>query len=263
MFTVTNNSLVSPVILHAPHGGRAIPQKFLESFVVTPEELEAEKDALTDHHTDVLVSSVTGASTVVNHMSRFAVDVERFPDESEEMNEVGMGALYTHGSRRQEIRRPTLRDRDALMAFFDDYSASVTSLVDSALLQHGRALIIDVHSFTKDPLAHELHADQSRPPLCIGFDPFHASPAFIEMVTDAFGWLPSTPNEPFQGAYVPLRHYRTDPRVMSVMLEIRRDVYMDEASLERDATAFAQLRASLQRLADSATRLGRRTGAST
>ena len=251
MFTVTNNSLVSPVILHAPHGGRAIPQEFLESFVVTPQELEAEKDSLTDHHTDVLVSSITGASTFVNRMSRFAVDVERFPDETEEMNEVGMGVLYTHGSRRQELRRPTARDRDALMAFFVDYSASVTSLVDATLLQHGRALIIDVHSFTKYPLPYELHADQSRPPLCIGFDPFHASTAFIQLVTDAFGWLSPTHNEPFQGAYVPLKHYRTDARVTSVMLEIRRDVYMDEASLELDATAFEQLRASLQQLVDS------------
>ena len=176
MFTVTNNSLVFPVILHATQGGRAIPQRFLESLVVTSEELEAEKDAMTDHHTDALVSTITGASTVINRMSRFAVDVERFPDESEEMNEVGMGVLDTHGSRRQELGRRTAGDRDALMAFFDDYSASATSLVDSALCQRGRALIIDVHSFPKAALAYEPHADRSRPPPCLGFDPFHASP---------------------------------------------------------------------------------------
>lgn len=43
---------------------------------------------------------------------------------------------------------------------------------------------------------------------------------------------------------------------MSVILEIRRDVYMDEPSLELDTTAFEQLRASLQQLVDSAARLG-------
>lgn len=60
--------------------------------------------------------------------------------------------------------------------------------------------------------------------LCIGSDPFHASEQFLRAVTESFAGLPSAANTPFAGAYVPLKHYRMDARVSSVMLEIRRDV---------------------------------------
>jgi N-formylglutamate amidohydrolase len=192
MFTVTDNSANSPVILHAPHGGRTIPSRFLPSFVVDEHELEAEKDAMTDHHTDALVESITGTSSIVNHLSRLALDVERFPDDTEEMNAVGMGVLYTHGSRRQELRRPTSGDRKSLLAIFDDYSARFAELVDATLDRHGHAVIIDVHSYPEHPLPYELHADQPRPQLCIGFNRFHAPPEFIARVEAEYSllWAP-------------------------------------------------------------------------
>ncbi len=39
-------------------------------------------------------------------------------------------------------------------------------------------------------------------------------------------------NTPFSGSYVPLR-YLGDPRVASLMVEVRRDGYMDETTGER------------------------------
>lgn len=69
-------------------------------------------------------------------------------------------------------------------------------------------------------------------------------------MTDAFAQLEILPNGPFAGAYVPLEHYGTDARVQSVMLEIRRDVYLHD-SLELKSEAFHGLQASLQRLVNS------------
>jgi len=84
LFQVIDNSVGSPVILHAPHGGRTIPAEYLSSFIISPTELEVEKDVMTDHFTDTLVGALTGASAIINGLSRFAVDVERFPDDTEE-----------------------------------------------------------------------------------------------------------------------------------------------------------------------------------
>jgi N-formylglutamate amidohydrolase len=249
-FRVIDNSAGTPVILHAPHGGRIIPPERLGSYLISPPELEVEKDAMTDHHTDTLVAAITGASAIINSMSRFAVDVERFPDETEEMNAVGMGVLYTHGSRGQEIRRVSAADEASLLEFFAGYSRRFTDLVDATLAQHGRAVIIDVHSYPQRELPYELHGGAARAPLCIGSDPFHASAPLLRTVTESFAGLESAANTPFAGSYVPLKHYRTDARVSSVMLEFRRDVYLDEATVEIDEAGFGRLQQSLQRLVD-------------
>jgi predicted N-formylglutamate amidohydrolase len=52
-------------------------------------------------------------------------------------------------------------------------------------------------------------------------------------------------NEPFIGTHVPLKQYGTDQRVKSVMIEIRRDLYMDEATGEPKDDAIEALGAVL------------------
>ncbi|MCI4656874.1 N-formylglutamate amidohydrolase [Cryobacterium zhongshanensis] len=250
LLRVLDRSGATPVILHAPHGGRSILTAHRGSYVISPAELEAEKGAMTDHFTDVLVESVTGASAVINGLSRFVVDVERFPDDSEELNAAGMGVLYTHGSRRQLIRRLAADDREPLLAYFVEYSARFTALVDATLAAHGRAVIIDVHSYPEHELPYELHGGGFRAPLCVGSEPFHASAALLDAVAESFPGLETRANTPFAGAYVPLKRYQTDARVSSVMLEIRRDVYLTEATLEVKPAGFAAVQESLQGLAD-------------
>jgi N-formylglutamate deformylase len=58
-------------------------------------------------------------------------------------------------------------------------------------------------------------------------------------------------NAPFAGTYVPVRHYRTDLRVESLMVEVRRDAYLGEregaptGGLDLVAAALARLLATL------------------
>jgi N-formylglutamate amidohydrolase len=199
----------------------------------------------------VIGASPVPASAVINGLSRFVVDVERFDDETEEMRAAGMGVLYTHGSHGQRIRDLDDLETPPLKAFYSAYSDTMRALTDAAIEQHGRAVIIDVHSYPRRALPYELHADEHRPELCVGFEQPHASDKLLATVAEVFGNFEMRPNEPFHGAYVPLAHYRRDTRVQTVMLEIRRDCYMDESTLVVDAEAFTAVREALGRLVAS------------
>ncbi|WP_241980796.1 N-formylglutamate amidohydrolase [Cryobacterium sandaracinum] len=145
-------------------------------------------------------------------------------------------------------------DEKLPMDYFTTYSARFTQLVDATLAVHGRAVIFDVHSYPEaelsDELSDELHGGGYRAPLCVGSEPFHASVDLLATVGGCFPDLDAQANAPFAGSYVPLKHYRSDARVSSVMLEIRRDVYLDEATVTRKPEGFAPLQVSLKRLVD-------------
>jgi N-formylglutamate amidohydrolase len=202
---------------------------------------------MTDTGTDVLADAMQGASRVQHGLSRLVVDVERFAGDEEEMNAVGMGVLYTHGSLRQEIRRPTTADRHDLLGYHRAYGDSFGDLVDRVLAAHGAAVVVDVHSYPASPSPYELHASDQRPELCIGVDPFHTSEYLVNAVRAWFAGFETVVNEPFRGTYVPTKQYGVDARVQSVMLEIRRDLYLDSAlglvepGVERIAVALRAL----------------------
>ena len=236
---VVDRTARSAVIVLAPHGGRAIPARYRGAFHRVDDELSVELEHMTDAATDELVASVAGVSTVVNALSRLVVDVERFDDPTEEMNAVGQGVLYTHDSHRRPLRSVPADDVAPLKRFHRAYGDAVTTLTDAALAAHGRAVLLDVHSYLREPLPYELHARQRRPELCIGFDEFHAGESLRAAVAESFAGFDRVDNEPFQGAYVPVTHYRVHARVQSIMLELRRDVM---------AERFAEVQMALHRL---------------
>jgi len=134
----------------------------------------------------------------------------------------------------------------ALREFFDAYSLAFTELVQRTVYAHGRAIIVDVHSYPTSPLPYEVHADEPRPQLDVGADDTHTSPELLAAVREAFGHLAVGVNESFHGTYVPLRFYDArDARVQSVMLEIRRDMYMDEATVARHPDQWVSMQRHL------------------
>ncbi len=229
----------SRVLLHVPHAGTQVPDWTRPHLLLDDAALAAEIAALTDHRTDELALAAAALATVrpwviVNPVSRLVVDVERFPDEREEMAAVGMGAVYTRGTRGQPIRavdgaEDTAHADALLAAYFRPWGSAVARLVDEGL-----AVLLDVHSYPAQPLPYELHIGAPRPQICLGTDRAHTPSGLVEAAREAFGCFEVGLDSPFSGAYVP------DGRAVSaLMIEIRRDVHA--AREEALVAAFARL----------------------
>ncbi|MFE6858884.1 N-formylglutamate amidohydrolase [Nocardia sp. NPDC057668] len=243
----------SPVILHVPHSARHIPPSVRAGIVLDDPALELELDHITDAHTAELSAAAADRARLrpwrfVNALSRLVVDPERFPDEREQMRAVGMGAVYTRTTDRDVLRPDSFDPTGLLDRYFHPYARAMTELVADRLRATGRAIIVDVHSYPTKPLAYELFAAESRPPICLGTNDFHTPPELTALATALFaGFGGVAVDTPFAGTYVPLDHYRSEPRVTALMVEIRRDGYMTEPGgpagpgLPRLATALAAL----------------------
>ena len=86
----------------------------------------------------------------INSNSRIFCDPERFADEEEEMNAVGMGVIYSHGHQGQQLYDPPLpadiaSERTANYSL--PYARTFSGLIDAITSRFGRALIVDLHSY--------------------------------------------------------------------------------------------------------------------
>jgi N-formylglutamate deformylase len=219
-----------PLIGHVPHAGTVIPSEVRAGLVLDDAGLEAEIVAMTDWHTDRLAVEPVlsaGGVAIVNRLSRLVVDPERLPEDP--MLAHGMGAIYTRTSGGVPLR--TAADPLLLERYFQPWARAVEGLVDDALQENPVCLILDVHSFPSRPLPYE-NAALRRPAICLGADDVHTPRGLVDELAAVCRTAGAevAVNEPFAGAYVPLRHFGRDERVQAVMLEVNRGCYLDEST---------------------------------
>ena len=246
-FEILEGDSDSRVILHVPHASRAIPVAVRADLLLDEPALNRELDAMTDTDTDLLAIAACNQAKVKpwifqNKLSRLVIDPERFPDNREVMNQIGMGAVYLKTSDGSDLREiDEVRDSQLLERFFYPYALALEELVRSVLNRLGKVTIIDVHSYRLVEHANGVNKGQRRPPVCLGADDFHTPPWLIALARTAFGKLGEIViNEPFAGTYVPLSLYQVDSRVSSVMMENREDT-IGGAGLAHTATVLSDL----------------------
>jgi N-formylglutamate amidohydrolase len=229
-----------------------IPPEVRASILLDDVELDHELRVLTDAFTDELLAWIAdhGATRFVNRRSRLVVDPERFIDPALEPTEaLGQGAVYTRTSDGRPLRAgdPEVRAR-LIETFYRPYHAALDAVAVEIVETFGRCTLIDGHSFPTRPLPSELDQDPARPDICIGRDPTHTPNDLASGLADAFRaeGLTVEFDRPFAGALVPNAFYGRDPRLRSVMIEVRRGLYMDEATGERSA-AFDSVTRMLER----------------
>ncbi len=121
------------------------------------------------------------------------------------------------------------------------------------LAAYGFCLIVDCHSFPSHALPVDINQTTPRPDICIGTDVFHTPPAMVEALKErcaALSWSLGV-DFPYSGTLVPLKHYRQEPRVRSVMIEVNRRLYLaDEARDIRRTDAFNDVKNGVRALID-------------
>ena len=200
--------------------------------------LQGEMDRMTDWFTDEIFGGLAGASDVIFPVSRLVVDPERFEhDGHEPMARLGMGVVYERGSSQAPLRRKlSSSERQALIDdYYRPHHRALSDLTGKIIAEHGRCLILDGHSFPLVPLPYEDERRLVRPEICIGTDVYHTPSSLRDAAVELFNGAGFTTavNQPFAGAMVPIDFYRTDKRVVALMIEVRRDLYMDECNVEK------------------------------
>jgi N-formylglutamate amidohydrolase len=212
------------MILHIPHSSTNTLDYILNN-------KEQEILRMTDHFTDDLYTC-RGASRVVFGLSRLICDVERFEDDNEEtMSRFGMGVCYTTNTDGKKLRDVTEQERKYIIEnYYRVHHKQLSDEVDKKLEEDGMSLIVDCHSFPDKSYYFNNDFNQSRPDICIGIDEFHTPKKLLEQVKSFFlskGYNVQV-NNPYSGSIVPLKHYKKDKNVKSIMIEINRKLYMQE-----------------------------------
>ena len=227
-----------PIIFHIPHAAKAIPTKYRTDFALTDDDLELELLHMTDHFTDELFGScaLPQDEVIAFSVSLLLVDVERFHNDSEEpMSHQGMGMIYQKTHDGKTLRHNGNSRHKLFQEYYLPHHAKLENAVSVGLANGTKTLIVDCHSFPSVALQCELNQTGNRPEICIGIDRFHTPPKLANELYQFFKLKGFTVDydTSFSGSLVPYTYYKKDARVRSVMIELRRDLYMDEQTGEK------------------------------
>ena len=264
-FPVINEQIVSgtgslPILLHLPHNSTFLPADY--ETTLTTEEQKREIFRLVDHQTDVLFSPFLsrGAVQILNPLCRTYFDPERFEDPKEEiMSTIGMGVFYTHTTDNIRFRSDDTTEKYAekIARMYVPYHKIFYDVCMRIINTFGVCIVIDGHSYSRDVLPYERFPDAARPEIDLGTDDTHTPSWLRDMAHRAFSAAKYSVayDQPYQGTLIPLPLYG-DQRLSSLMLEVRRDVYLqlepyEESIVRLDPRKVSHFHATLHRLIDS------------
>jgi N-formylglutamate deformylase len=252
----------APVVFASPHSGRDYDPEFVASTRLALPALRRSEDCFVDEI--YAAAPHCGAPLLAARFPRIFCDVNReaweldptmFEDRlpswansgSARVN-AGLGTIPRIVANGEPIYPGKLRVAEAerrIRGFWQPYHAALRQLVDSARTTHGVCLLVDCHSMpaqaTRQPgpgiVLGDAHGSACAPSVTARMERF-----LIER-----GYQVRR-NDPYAGGYV-TRHYGERQRgVHAIQVELARHLYMDEATLEKNA-GFERVSADMADLA--------------
>ena len=265
LFDLRASARSRPVLLSSPHSGRLYPERLLRAIRVAPDQLRP----LDDGPVDVLLEPALdhAAGLLVPLLPRAWIDLNRAPDEIDPAEvegpfpsaglrsakvKAGLGLVPTRvAGAAIYARKLAAADLHARLAqAYWPFHVALGRELETLRGRHGVAVLLDCHSMPKASVAH-----QGRPVDIVVGDRHGqaASPAITATLVRelrARGFEVAT-NRPFAGGHITEAYGRPAEGVHALQLEVRRDLFLDEASyrLHRGTatlgTALATVVASL------------------
>ena len=225
---------VTPLLVSMPHVGTDIPDAIAAT--MTPVALTR---ADTDWHLEQLYAFVEdmGASTLAARWSRYVIDVNRPPEDTNlypGLDTTGLCPVDTFGRERlyQPGRAPSEGEiQRRLQRYWQPYHQQLRAELDRLLALHGRVLLWDAHSIAS---VVPRFFEGRLPDLNIGTaHGTSCSPALERAVLNVAREQPQCTvavNGRFKGGYI-TRHYgQPHAGVHAIQLEMCQSLYMHEAA---------------------------------
>lgn len=266
---------VAPFIFSSPHSGRKYPKAFLEASTLDALSLRRSEDSFVD---EIFADAPRlGVPFLCAEFPRAFLDVNREPFELDPLMfkeplptyvntrsrrvASGLGTIARVVSDGRNIYRNKLTLADALERIdrlHRPYHEALGNLVDATRARFGAACLIDCHSMPSSSSSIGYGGRcRNRADIILGNrHGTSCSPLIIEeaeRVLQDCGYK-VTRNEPFAGGYCTQRFGRPAKGLHSLQIEISRELYMNEATLER-TEGLTRLRRNMALLVEALTSL--------
>ncbi|WP_394754785.1 N-formylglutamate amidohydrolase [Crenothrix sp.] len=194
------------MILHIPHAGINTLGRNIEKYDI---------DELTDWYTDKLFHH-QAADSLIQDVSRFVCDVERFPDDKESMFLLGQGICYTKGTRNNTIE---VIDKEYIInIIYNKWHIELNKKVAFLLCYFPIVVVVDCHSFADK---------EGYPDFCIGTT--EQTPKELVDLVQIFligSGYDARINFPYSGAMIPT-NYIGNKDVIPIMIEVNKKIYLN------------------------------------
>jgi N-formylglutamate amidohydrolase len=261
--TIRPRRLVAPIVFNSPHSGRVYPPRFLAMTRLDHLSIRQSEDAFVDEL--FARAPHLGAPLLRAHFPRAYLDVNREPWEldptmfveplSDRFNTTsprvaaGLGTLARVVAENKPIYRERLTLEDARMrieGIYHPYHAALQKLLSEAVSGFGVAVLVDCHSMPRVGR----HGERAAPDIVLG-DRYGTTcaPPLVDLVETVFAasGLKVARNRPYAGGFCTRTYGRPQHGVHALQIEISRHLYMNEATLEKNA-GFEPLRQLIDRL---------------
>lgn len=253
LFRYTPKANAVPLVLDSPHSGTDYPDDF--NHISNFEVLRRAED--TYIHELYANAPEMGATLIGAHFPRSYIDVNRGLDEIDtsildgewtgaisdsEKAKVGIGLIWRVNQLNENIYDRKLSIEEAcarINNYWQPYHDTLRSTLDEAHEKFGKVVHLNCHSMPE--ISNESSKEGSgvqRPQFCLG-DRFGTTcdPEIVQLTKytlEGLGYQVSV-NEPYAGVELVRAYSNIEKNRHSLQIEIRRDLYMNEKTLEKSS----------------------------